>query len=144
MHLFLGPGYNTAMTRLDFNYYQFSNEKKHVKDYPHCLLLEMQGQAPLQVNVIFPNMTELGLNLDSDPMALEPELQRTFIDKLFLPACKAVLAEIAYNRCGGSYAESLSRGLFNFHANTSMSSEDLSAVVEAMLDLVRENQSLAM
>ncbi|KAG2193080.1 hypothetical protein INT47_008905, partial [Mucor saturninus] len=144
MRLFLSPGYNTAMTRLDFGYYQFNNEKKPVKDYHHCLLMEMQGQALLQVHVIFPNMTELGLNLDSNSMALESELQKKFIDKLFLPACKAVLPESAYNRCGGSYAESVSRGLFNSIANTSVSSDSLAAVVEAMRHLVRENQSLAM
>ncbi|KAG2213839.1 hypothetical protein INT47_001108 [Mucor saturninus] len=89
-------------------------------------------------------MTELGLNVDSDSMALEPELQKNFIDKLFLPACKAVLPESAYNRCGGSYAESVSRGLFNSNSNTSVSSDSLAAVVEAMRHLVRENESLAM
>lgn len=88
MRLFLIPLYDTAMTCLDFGYYQFNNEYKPVKDYPDCFLMEMQGQALLQVHVSFPNMTELGLNLDSDSMALEPELQKKFIDKLFLPACK--------------------------------------------------------
>ncbi|KAI7890821.1 uncharacterized protein EV154DRAFT_481811 [Mucor mucedo] len=89
-------------------------------------------------------MTELGLNLDSDSMALQPSMQKLFVDKLFLPACKVVLPESVYNRCGGSYAESVSRGLFKSRANNSIPSNSLSAVVAIMRELVREDQSLAM
>ncbi|KAI7888066.1 uncharacterized protein EV154DRAFT_594652 [Mucor mucedo] len=105
----------------------------------------MDGQCHLEIHIIFPNVKELGVEMDSDASVLDSFHQAKFANELFLPAVNVSKdrAPSAYNRCGSSYEQSAARGVHNALSLT-LWTEELSDIVDIMRDIVREKQSLAM
>ncbi|KAI7874076.1 uncharacterized protein EV154DRAFT_569811 [Mucor mucedo] len=145
VRFYLSPPFSTRITRLDYGTYEHHNFKMPVKDYHHTLLFTMDGQCHLEIHIIFPNMKELGVEMDSDASVLDSFHQAKFANELFLPAVKVSKDRVpsAYNRCGSSYEQSAARGVHNALSLT-LWTEELSDIVDIMRDMVREKQSLAM
>ncbi|KAG2193096.1 hypothetical protein INT47_009227 [Mucor saturninus] len=140
----LSPPFSTGMTRLDYGTYEHNNTKMAVKNYHHTLLFTMEGQCHLDIHIVFPNMNELGVEMNNDATVLDSVYQAKFVNELFLPAVKVCKkrAFSSYNRCGGSYEQSAARGVFNPLA-TFLQTEELPDIIELMRDMVREKESLA-
>ncbi|KAI7870075.1 uncharacterized protein EV154DRAFT_487872 [Mucor mucedo] len=110
LKLSLSPNWKQAMTRLDFGYLTFRGERDSVKNYPHTLLLETFSEACMNIHVLFPNMKKMNLGVSNPRRMLGTALQKTFTDRLLIPAIRRVLICSRANRSGRSYGEAIGTG----------------------------------
>lgn len=132
------------MERLDYGSFAYRGDKDYVKNYPHTLLFEANSEALLRVHIIFSNMKKMNIGLDYSRKMLDVYHQKMFINELFLASVRRLLDEDLdrYNRCGGSYEESMAFGLHN--GLNFLFGSDMPGLVQIMRAVAKENEHLAM
>ncbi|KAI7890965.1 uncharacterized protein EV154DRAFT_509588 [Mucor mucedo] len=140
--LSLSPNWKHALTRLDFGHFTFRGERDYVKNYPHTLLLEAFSEACMNIHVLFPNMKKMKLGVSNARRMLGSAAQKTFTDRLLVPAIRRVLICSRANRSGGSYGEAIGTG-FHMTVPKFLLGSELKLLVQSMRDIAKESADLA-
>ncbi|KAI7888067.1 uncharacterized protein EV154DRAFT_484470 [Mucor mucedo] len=142
LKLSLSPHWKQALTRLDFRYFTFRGERDSVKNYPHTLLLEAFSEAYMHIHVLLSNMKKMKLGVKNSRRMLGAAVQKTFTDRLLIPAIRRVLICSRANRSGGSSGEAIGTG-FHMTVPKFLLGSELKLLVKSMRDIAKESADLA-
>ncbi|KAI7863552.1 uncharacterized protein EV154DRAFT_489053 [Mucor mucedo] len=96
----------------------------------------------MHIHVVFPNMKKMKLGVSNSRRMLGTAAQKTFTDRLLIPAIRRVLICSRANRSGGSYGEAIGTGFFMTVPKVLLGSE-LKLLVKSMRDSAKESADLA-
>ncbi|KAI7874074.1 uncharacterized protein EV154DRAFT_578474 [Mucor mucedo] len=142
LKLSLSPDWKQALTRLDFGYFTFCGERDSVKNYPHTLLLEAFSEAYMHIHVLFPSMKKMKLGVKNSRRMFGTAAQKTFTDRLLIPAIRRVLICPRANRSGGSYGKAIGTE-FHMTVPKCLLGSELRLLVKSMRDIAKESPDLA-